>query len=489
MSPSSAWISKIGARLSKLAFVPVVVYCAVLARPALRSHFSNDDPMNIGYAWRRGFGFLLWHCVTFWSTAYRPMGGLFYLSIYRVFGLNPQPYRIAILCFVVANAYLSYRLAERITDSRAVGFLTGVFAGAHGAMVDMYYENDIIYDVLAYFFSMLTLIRYVTVRKQGLLPNRAQSIVIVCLFLAALNSKEISVTVAGFILAYEVLFHGLPSWAGAWAWLKREGRLPLILMLLAVVYTVGKLTGPESLAQIGGYKIHLSPGKYVDSRHHYWYVLFYMLPIESRKIIIAIDATLLVLLLFFQKNPALRWCCFYVLTAALPITFIPQRGGTELYLELFGWALLLSIIFVKLIDALSPALVWTRFQIPRAAVSVVLVTGLAYAYVSETVQTWRDQPGAHLRDQAETWSVLSQLKNLPFRPEPGSRVLFLDDPFKDYRMEFIAELVWDDHSLIVDLAARKPTFPTPAEIAKFDSLLTVESGQVKLVRAQLETPH
>lgn len=472
-----------GARLSKFAFLPVVVYCAALGRHALQARFSTDDPMNMSLAWREGFGYWLWHSITFWSTAYRPLGELFYLSIYRLFGLNPLPYRIAILCLVVANAYLSYRLADQITGSRTVGLLTGIFAGAHASMVNLYYQNDIIYDILAYFFSMLTMISYARVRQKGTLPNGLQTAGIICLFLAALNSKEISVTVAGFILAYEVLSHGGPSRGGVMAWMKREGRLPLILALLAVVYTAGKILTPGSLAQDEGYKLRISAGRYLASRVHQWNDLFYMLPMFGQKTTIAIDVLLLMLLLFLKKNPAVRWCCFYVLTAALPVTFIPERGGSELYLALFGWALLFSIVFVKLVESLSPTLVWSRFQMPPSAITAALAFVLAYGYVSETVQMWRDQTSPSLHGQLQTWSILSQLKDLPFRPPHGSRVLFLDDPFKgSYRMEFIAELVWNDHSVVVDLASMHPIRPTPAQIARFDSLLTVESGQVKVVR-------
>jgi len=481
-------LSKILSYLSRLAFVPVVVYCAALGRHALEGHFSTDDPMNMGYAWNHGFGYLLWHSITFWSTAYRPMGELLYLSIYSFFGMNPLPYRIAIVGVMVVNAYLSYRLAELLTGSRTVAFLTGVFAGAHAYMVVLYYQNSFVYDVLVYFFSILTLICYVSARKQGV-PSLFQSAGIICLFIAALNSKEIGIALAGFILAYEVLFHGAPTWAGAMTWMKREGRLPMIIVLLGLIYAAGKLTGPETLAKMGGYEIHLSVAKYLESTLRHWNDLFYMFKMQSRTILVAIDVVLLTLLLFFKKSPAVRWCCFYILTALLPITFIPQRGGAQLYLGLFGWALLLAIAFVKLFETLSPALVWSRFKIPPVAISVVLVMVLTYFYVSLTVDTWRQSTAHNLEDQAETWSVLSQLRDLPFRPKPGSRVLFLDEPFKEFRMAFIAQLVWNDHSVYIDLATTHPEALAPANIAEFDSLLTVESGQVKLVRSSLEPVH
>ena len=31
----------------------------------------------------------------YWSTSYRPLGGLFYVALYRWFGFDPLPFRVA----------------------------------------------------------------------------------------------------------------------------------------------------------------------------------------------------------------------------------------------------------------------------------------------------------------------------------------------------------------------------------------------------------
>src|SRR5262249_7738403 len=163
----------------------------------------------------------------------------------------------------------------------------------------------------------------------------------------------------------------------------------------------------------------------------HWNDLFYMFPVIGQKTMIGIDVVLLLILLFYRKSPALQWSCFYVLTAALPVTFIPERGGPELYLALFGWALLVAILAVKLIETISPAIEWTNFKIPAAAVAVVLVTGVVYENVAETLNVWRYQTRPNFDDQASTSVAISKLQQLPFRPAHGSRVLFLKDPFPD----------------------------------------------------------
>lgn len=483
MDPFQARFPKIRAWIFRLVYLPVAVYCVVLGWSALLAHFSTDDPMNMGWAWRDGFWLLLRENITFWSTGYRPMGQLYYLSIYRLFGLHPLPYRIVILSLVVLNAYLSCRLAERLTGSRAIGFLTGIFTAAHPSMVDLYYQNDIIYDVLAYFFSMLVMLRYASIRLRGDLPNLRQAAGIVCLFLTALNSKEIAAPLAGFILAYEWLFHGGPSGLGtAVAWMKREGRLPLVLVLLAGVYTAGKLLGRNSLVSIESYTVHLSYNLYLRNNRAFLGSLFRLYSITRNAQLYGINAMLLLILGTCKKNPALRWSCFYVLTAALPVAFIRERGGTALYLPWFGWCLLLSIVAVGLIEKVAPAFTWSRFQVPAPAVQAGLVAILAYAHVSETLYWWDGQPIGHLTGQQQTWSVISRMQALPFRPKPHSSVLFLSDPFDDWRTVFISQLVWDDHSVEIIFAHRLPSKLTQAEMDRFGSILTFEGDTPKVVR-------
>jgi len=481
MNPNQSRSAKLAGSLADYSFVPILIYCVYLAKGALLAHFSNDDPMNMGWAWRDGFLRLIGQNLTFWSTAYRPMGQLYYESLYRIWGLNPLPFRVVILAFVIANAYLSWRLALLLSDSRIVAFLTGLLTAAHPKMVDLYYQNSIIYDVLAYFFSMLTLICYVSMRKRGSVPTCRQSALVVCLFIAALNSKEMSVPLPGFILAYEWLFAPRTDAGTDGPWWKRCGALPWILLALDAIYASGKIFGPRSLTEIGTYKLHISLPTYLENNLHFLRDLFYPLPIGGVGTLLGVDALLLAALVFFKRSPAIRWSCLYILIAPLPITFIQQRGGTELYIPLFGWALLTGTILGKTIQAACPSVVWPRWRISAAAVRVIVVAILASGWIYEKGQEWGDLPAAYIRAQEQTWMTMSALKEFPFRPKPGSSVLFVHDPFSDWRMAFIAELVWDDHSVIIQLGQRMPNAPTPAEIAKYDALLTFEDGRPVLV--------
>jgi len=471
------------ARQSPLLYLAVVAYCLGLAWRAAHAHFAPDDPMNMYWYWHDGFWRVLWHNLTFWSTAYRPLGGLYYLPIYAAFGLNPVPYRIMILGIVLANAYLSCRTAELLTGSRAVALLTGVLAGAHASLLVIYYSNSSVFDILAYFLSMLILIRYITIRQRNLIPSAGQAAIIIVLFVLALDAKEMSVVTAGFVLAYEILFHGAPWNAPRMmGWLKREGRLPMILIVLVVIYTAGKLLGPHPITDAADYKIHLSGKLYVSDNLHYLNDLFYTRVFDSGIKLLIVNSILILALALLRKTAALRWACFYVLTATLPISIISIHGNNCLYIPLFGWALLVSIVSVKIIDTISPTVTWPRFELPRSAVRNGLVAVAVCAFALGTVIKWRHRPAFFMRSQQPTWSMIQQLEALPFRPGANRSVLILKDPLDSYESLELSDLIWNDHSVEVHMARDYAAGPTAEQIAAYDSVLTYENGEFKVVR-------
>jgi len=79
-----------------------------------------------------------------------------------------------------------------------------------------------------------------------------------------------------------------------------------------------------------------------------------------------------------------------------------------------------------------------------------------------------------------TWEVMQQLQALNPRVEPGSRVVFLDDPFGTFDMAFLAELWFRDRSVSVSLNRRAPL--SPAEIAAADHVFTFENRKLVQVR-------
>jgi len=470
-------------------YLAVSAYCLVFISRAVGGHFAPDDLMNMVWYWNDGFWRVLWHNFTFWSTAYRPLGGLYYLPIYAAFKLNSVPYRLLILATVLANACLSCRLAHLLTGSRSIALVTGILGSAHVGLMIIYYANSSIYDILAYFFTMLILIRYIVIRRQGRLLSGGQIAMLAALFILALDAKEMSVVIPGFVLSYEIFFHGTP-WDGrdqresGWIhWSRREGLLSLLLILLAAIYTAGKIFGPHALSQVESvYKIHISRNLYTEDNLHYLNELFYTRFFDRGIKLFAVNSILLLGVGLARKSPALRWTCFFLLTATLPISIIPIHGNNALYIPLFGWSLLAGMAVVKIAGIISPAITWSHFEIPRTAVRTALVIALVAWAGYWTADSSRYLSDFFRTDQQPAWSAIQQFASLPFRPRPHSSVLILKDPFPGYEAFDIAELTWNDHSLNVHLGRDYHAEPTAAEIATYDSVLTFEGGELKVLR-------
>jgi len=447
-------------KTSRVVGIAILAYFLYFAIGALRSGFSPDDMMNLRYYYERGLPLTLWNNVEFWSHAYRPMAGLYYLPVYYAFGLNPLPFRIVYLLILGANVFLSYRIAECLTRSQAAAALTAVVVCAHAGMVAIYYTGGFIYDVAAYFFTALMLFLYMRVRSQGLHLNAIQSAAVVCAYVAALNSKEIAVVGAGWILAYEFLL-GRP----------RKLLLPLMMMALALIYTIGKLVGPGSLAQEPGYRTDLSFHRYFWNNRIYvndiLYTGFFNFT-TGRTLVIA--WIILTLACWRANKSEVWWCWFLVSTATLGVSFtVVPRNGPGLYIPLLAWALLISVLVTALFE--RPAWRWGA------------AAALAFSFSYMTVHHWRERTHPMLEEQRGVSSIIAQLRDLGKQPAPYGSAIFLNNPLPEFETYFIARLVWKDRTIRIELASMMHPSPTPAELDHFDWVLAFDGPRLQVVRA------
>src|SRR5207302_10969755 len=110
---------------------------------------------------------LLLDNLRYWSSAYRPLGGLFYVAIYRIFGLHPLPFRIACFGLLALNLALLWRFTLRLSGSREVAFIALLLGGYHAWFVDLYYSTGTVYDLLCYAFYLSAFNVYLGVRAQA----------------------------------------------------------------------------------------------------------------------------------------------------------------------------------------------------------------------------------------------------------------------------------------------------------------------------------
>jgi hypothetical protein len=189
----------------------LLAYFCYFSWDAVRVRFAPDDLMNIDYYWRLGPLSLLRLFFEPWRGGYRPMAGFFYMPLLHFFGLNPAPYHLVMLALLLANVYLLYRFARVLGCPEEAAFLAA-FAGCyHAGLNGLYYNTSFIYDVLCCFFYLAAFDYYAGIRSRGERLKARQIAIFLALFMCALNSKEMAVTLPLVLIAYEWLYQERPS--------------------------------------------------------------------------------------------------------------------------------------------------------------------------------------------------------------------------------------------------------------------------------------
>jgi hypothetical protein len=117
--------------LALLAVLAFAVYYWRFTHVSLYTGFSQDDLMNLYFAWREPWGDIL-KSNLFWPTGtFRPFGTLFYRSVLEQFGYQAVPFRI--ICYVLlwVNVPVAYWFVKRVTGSREVGLLAALLHCVH----------------------------------------------------------------------------------------------------------------------------------------------------------------------------------------------------------------------------------------------------------------------------------------------------------------------------------------------------------------------
>lgn len=448
----------------------VLAYLLQFAAPGLEAGFNNDDPMNIHYYWSRGAGQLARNLVLFFTTYGRPMGGVYFSVLYHFFGLNALPYHIVLLSLVIVNTYLAYRFGRLISGSELTGGLTALVAAYHARMAPIVYLPAYVFDVLCFTFYFLAFTYYVSRRNEGVQMRRRQIGAFLLLYVCALDSKEMAITLPVMVLIYEAIWHppARLSYSTMMRWLRHEALPALIAGAMTLVYVLGKAFGPDSLVKMEAYRPEFTWSRYWESTTRFVNEILYMPNngVFGPAGVFALAVVLLCLAWLSRKRHLLlMW--FFLWIAPLPITFVPGRGGACLYVPLMGWAVVLVTLFVWLSSALAGSRGW---------MAVLVLFGMWQLWDWTESQDRYVGPGIKKPGEL-TWSVVQQVRALQPAVKPGSRIYLVRGPFPDWDMKFIIELVYHDRTVNVWLGEKVPL--PPEEIRKMDYVFTWEGDKLK----------
>ena len=437
---------------------------------SLRVHFAPDDMMNMAYYFRAGPWRLAEALITPWTGFYRPMGGLFYMTLFAGFGLNPAPYHAAILMLLAASVWLTYRFARLLGCGELAAGLAALVVAYHPGLSNLYYNAGFVYDVLCLFFYMAALVYYGRVRESGRPPRPGETAVFLVLFLCALLSKEMAITLPAALLAHEWLYHHRV----------RDARWVLgLAAALDVASVCGKLFGAGALISQPGYGPVLSVGRLIDFQRVMLSDVFvnWHYPVWPIWAALGVMALTSVWWLGWQaKAPApqlvLRFCwVFSIVIAPLPIEFLKGRSAACLAIPAVGLAVFAAVTITELAGLAS-----RRREV--TAVVVVLAVCL-WAHRVHYLKGWLVEPAMAQLGQTG-WDVISQFRALNPHVQPGSQVVILHDPSTDLETASIAQLWFRDRTVVIHLQRQNPL--PPEELAKMDALFDFQNG--KLIRVK-----
>jgi hypothetical protein len=297
----------------------------------------------------------------------------------------------------------------------------------------------------------------VRARKQYL--NNAQLAVVLILYVFALDSKEMAVTLPVVLMAYEFLL-GEPA-AGA---MVRRWLPSTLGALMTLPYVFGKLSHSSPLIDNDSYRLHISPGTYLTGLTHYFDLLTSVHPGTLTATICAAAIILAAVIALITRDRRLMFALAFILITPLPIVFVAPRGAYVMYIPLFGIALYFAVAIVKLRDRLlRPRFQFATFTVCAAAV-------IAF----HSSRPWQPLVNPLIR------STIDQLSEIQPKVPVSSRILFLDDPFDQddqWVLLFLCRLYYGLPELQVDRAKLMASKPDQAALASYNLIFAYRNSR------------
>jgi hypothetical protein len=297
---------------------------------------------------------------------------------------------------------------------------------------------------------------------------------VVLLFSAALNAKEVAATLHVILIVFEIVYAS-PTARRPWRCTGAASAILATLVLAGAAAVVKP--GPNSdfygnpfyRQNFGWLRYLQNNGSFLDDLTLHRHGFFG--PALTGALLVA--APVLSLL---SRRKHLIFAALFAIVTPLPVSFIPPRGFYSVYIAYFGWALLGSGCIVLARDWLwpSPSL--------RAVAPIATAVALMFAFIR-----WQKRDPIVFdtnfrKDAARERIRLTILDLRRVRPCParGGRVLFLHDrwPSGQYGAVFAARLVCNDPDLDVDLAWILADYHKPVDISKYNYVIDYRDGQI-----------
>lgn len=406
-------------RATLAAAAAAVLFFFWFAGDGLRAYFTPDDMMNLYRAWESPL------------REDRLAGALFYNAAWRAFGFEPFGYRVVCYLLLAGNLALLYGFALRLARSRFVAALACLLGAYHAHLADLYYSTGTVYDLLCYACWFGAFVWYASIRERGRTPDARSLALLLALYGASLQAKEMAVTLPAFVALYELLYYGREKGWRRWSFL-------LATIPLTAAFVAWKFGGRERMTENPAYAMTFTVETFAHNWRHFLNDLFYG-AVNCKPAVLAWfwGLSLALAALLRRREMIFGWALFFF--GSLPVMFLPERGLYVLYVTLPGFYLYVA----ALLEAAAPRRMPYREAALAAAVAAAL--GAAHRHEKPLGKQWVAEAFDSIR------VLRQQLARYPDMPK-GASVLFTEDPYPadDYIVTFIFRLHYHDRELRVD---------------------------------------
>lgn len=445
-------------------------------------HFAIDGFGNIGHYYNIPPWQLVVSQFVPWRGDVRPLGALFYLPIYHFAGLNPAPYQAVLMALMLVNVFLVYRFALLLGSGVTAAFVAALLISYHSGMSNLYYNGAFVFDVLCLLFYLAAFNYYATIRNRGRLLRTREKVLALTLFLCALSSKEMAVTLPITILVYEWLYHRpkLHDARSLAKWIWGPGQMVLLTGILTALATYGKISGPEAMITSDAYRPVLTAERLKAFQQIFLQDVFLSWAwFPTWKELLLIWGGLALFALWRAKRTPIPFLVAWLVVTPIPIEFLMGKRAACLALPMVAWAILAGVLLADIAGAIvllgqkvgrMPGLVARAL-----AVGIVAVPLFLWAREQRSLQR-RIIWSAMATTGVENWDLIQQLEQTP-RPLPGQRALFLGSPVGKVDLFFLAQLWVHDRSIDVLVDP-----PQPGENARIDRIYEFRDRKLAIVR-------
>ena len=446
--------------LVPLTVTSLLAYFLFFSLPSVKMYFDSDDMYALYFAWSKPLLQIVRENLSIWKGEFRPFGAFFYRGIFAVAGFHPRPFRIAALLVCLFDVGLCFWFARLISGSERIASLAALLFTFQARMIEAWYRTTVIFDTLCFTFAYLAVGLYIKARRDDGDLGWSRVVGLIVLFVCALNSKEFAVAVPVFLLAWEILFNT----SKLRALYRTRAALTIVAMgVLTLIYTYGKLHGPQSVNPT--YIPQYTWSRFAETWGEYLRDIFLLQDRLSGPICVTILGAMLAAAAALRSRVMLfAWVVLFF--GLLPVSFAPARGGYEIYFSWIGWVIYAAALLVVFENLLT-----RRFPQFRTATACVVFTLVALGYGVANYDVWKREDRPWLYASPDSIRVMvKQMQAMHRRFPPGARMIFLEDGigWGEWTPTFIMRLLYNDPSIVVDRLKQR-TNDKPADWAQYSS--------------------